>query len=599
MKRFGLTYLWCVSCLVSMVLFASAGCAEWETNTDFSLIGDPAAQKGGTIRDAMISYPATFRVHGPSSNTTFNSTMSGLVYQTLIGIHPNTLEFIPDLAEVWEIKADNKTFSFRLNPKARWADGQPVTPEDVVFSWELVTDPEIKDPYSTELFSRFEKPEIVDERTVKFVAKNLHWRNFIFCGANLPILPAHTFRGKDYLQDFNWKMPNGSGPYELWKFRKGNYITFKRRDDFWARDERAYQGLYNFDQIKFIVVRDENLMFEKFKKGEFDYHVVAIARKWVEEMNFDKIQNGWIQKRKVFTFQPNGVYGIAINMRRPPFDDVRVRKALAHLYNRPVFMDKLFFNEYQNMYSYFPGSMYENPDNEKLDYAPEAARQLLQAAGWQERNNEGWLIKDGKTFTITLLYGSKTSERHLTIFQEDLRRAGIELNLKLVDYSTMFRLIDERNYNLASMAWNALIFPNPESSYHSKYADMKQTNNITGIKHPRIDEILEAYPQMFDINDRITALQELDGLVYQEHPYILNWYAPFTRVLYWGRFGIPESYFSRFGNYRDILSMWWYDEAKAKALEEAIDKNAPLPVGETQIRYWHEQGKVIGNLMKK
>jgi microcin C transport system substrate-binding protein len=579
-----------VSIIVFVVLFSSYGFAEWERNEDFSLIGDPSAKKGGTLRYGIITYPATFRTHGPSSNTSFNSLMSGLVYQTLVSLHPNTLEFIPNLAEAWEIKEDKLTFLFRLNPKARWEDGKPVTPEDVVFSYELVVDPKTEDPYSADLFSRmFEKPEIVDEQTVKFVAKTLHWRNFIFCGANLPILPAHTFRGKDYVKDFNWELPNGSGPYKLENFRKGQDIIFKRRDDFWAKDERAYEGLYNFDQIKFIVVRDENLMFEKFKKGEFDYHVVSVARKWVEEMDFDKIQKGWIQKRKVYTFEPSGVYGIAMNMRRPPFDDVSVRKALAYLYNRPVFMEKLFFNEYIDMYSYFPGSIYENPNNEKIEYDPEKARQLLAEAGWKERNEQGILVKDGQTFSITLLYTSKPSERHLTIFQEDLKKAGIELNLKLLDFSAMFKLIDERNYEMANVAWTGMIFPNVESDFHSKYADIEQTNNITGIKVPRIDEILDAYPEMFDLNERIKALQELDGLIYNEHPYILNWYGPFNRILYWNRFGIPESYFTKFGDSGDILSLWWYDEAKDKTLQEAMKKDTTLPVGEMIVDYWGVQ----------
>ena len=579
-------------CIVFMnlILLPCNSFAELAGNDDFPLIGDPNAKKGGTLRYAIITYPATFRQHGPSTGTVFNTLMSGLVYQRLINIHPNTLEFIPDLAEAWEIQEDNRTFLFRINPKARWEDGQPVTPEDVIFSYELIIDPETKDPASADLFSRmFEKPEIVDEHTVKFTAKTLHWRNFIFCGGNLPILPAHTFRGKNYLEDFNWKMPNGSGPYTLENFKKGSNIIFKRRDDFWAKDEPANIGLYNFDRINFNVVRDRNLMFEKFKKGELDYYVVAVARKWAEEMDFDKIQKGWIQKRKVFTFQPNGVSGLAMNMRQPPLDDIKVRKAMSYLYNRPLFMEKLFFNEYVSTYSYFPGSIYENPTNEHIDYDPEKAQTLLEEAGWRERNSEGILEKDGQPFIVTALYGEKTLERHLTIYQEDLKKAGIDLKLKLVDYSTMYKLIDERNYQMTSIAWNALIFPNPESNYHSKYADMDQTNNITGIKNPKIDEILDRYPEMFDIDERTKALQELDGLVYQEYPYVLGWYGPFSRVLYWNRFGMPESYFSKTGDYDDILSMWWYDQEKEQRLKEAMKKGTALEVGEVDIHYWDER----------
>lgn len=592
MKRVFLkNVLFLVSVVVSITLFSSHSFAEWQTGGEFPLIGDPNAKKGGTLRYAISTYPATFRTHGPSSHTAFISLMSGLVYQRLVTLHPNTLEFIPDLAEAWEIKEDKKTFLFRLNPKARWEDGKPVTPEDVVFSWELATDPETQDPQTADIYNGFEKPEIVDERTVKFVAKSLHWRNFLFCGANLEILPAHTFRGKDYLKDFNWKLPNGSGPYKLSKFRKGQNIIFKRRDDFWAKDEPTYKGQYNFDQINFIVVREDNLEFEKFKKGELDFYIVGIAKRWVEEMDFDKIQKGWIQKRKIYSFAPSGHSGLAMNMRHPPFNDLRVRKALAYLYNREVFMEKLFFNEYIKTYSYFPGSIYENLNNEKIEYNPEKAEKLLAESGWKERNEQGILVKNGQTFTITALYYDKVFERHLTIFQEDLKKSGIDLKLKLLDWSAMLKLIDERNYDMAYLGWTGMLFPNPEPNFHSKYADIEQTNNVTGIKHPRVDEILDAYPEMFDLNERIEALRELDGLVYNEHPYVLSWYKSFTRIAYWNRFGIPESYTTKFGDHNDVLSLWWYDEENEKALNESMKSDTTLPVGEIIVDYWEVQQK--------
>jgi microcin C transport system substrate-binding protein len=253
-------------------------------------------------------------------------------------------------------------------------------------------------------------------------------------------------------------------------------------------------------------------------------------------------------------------------------------------------MEKLFFNEYIEMYSYFPGSIYENPENEKIVYDPEKASALLAEAGWGERNNEGILVKDGQPFTITALYYEKILERHLTIFQEDLKKAGIELKLQLMDWSAMLKLIDERNFDLTYLGWTGMLFPNPEADYHSRYADIEQTNNVTGIKDPRIDEILEAYPKMFDVNKRIEALRELDGLIYKQYPYILNWYGPFSRVLYWNRFGMPESYVTKFGGAgSDILSSWWYDKEKDRVLEEAMKKKTALPVGETEVRYWLKQ----------
>ena len=160
--------------VTGLVLLSSNSFAEWVTNDGFPLIGDSNAKKGGEIRYAVTSYPSTFRTHGPGTTTYLHSLMSSLVYQNLLGIHSNTLDFIPDLAEAWDIQADNMTFLFRLNPKARWEDGKPVTSEDVVFSWELITDPNTKDPYSADLFRRrFEKPEVIDQQTVKFIVRKL------------------------------------------------------------------------------------------------------------------------------------------------------------------------------------------------------------------------------------------------------------------------------------------------------------------------------------------------------------------------------------------------------------------------------------------
>jgi microcin C transport system substrate-binding protein len=418
------------------------------------------------------------------------------------------------------------------------------------------------------------------------VAKEAHWNNFMYFASSLTILPAHTYQGKNFLEDLNWELPNGSGPYKLGTYDKGNNIIFERRDDFWAKEARANQGVHNFDRIKVVVVRDENLTFEKFKKGELDFYNVLISREWVQETDFDKVQKGWIQKRKIYTLNPNGVSGVAVNMRRAPLDDVRVRKALAHLYNRELYMEKLFFNEYEYIDSYYPGSMYANPQNEHIEYSPEKAAQLLAEAGWTERDKQGLLVKDGKSFSLTLLYGQKTLERHLTIFQEDLKRAGIELNLKLLDWTAMFQLVDERNFDLVSVAWTGLLFPNPENAYDSSLADQENTNNIVGIKNDRIDEILEEYPTMFELDDRIAAVKEIDGLLYQEHPYLLGWYGPFERILYWNKFGMPDYHLNKFADHRNMISLWWYDEAKDKALQEAMKSGTPLEIGETVVDYW-------------
>jgi microcin C transport system substrate-binding protein len=175
----------------------------------------------------------------------------------------------------------------------------------------------------------------------------------------------------------------------------------------------------------------------------------------------------------------------------------------------------------------------------------------------------------------------------MTVYQEDLRRVGIGLNLRLVTPETLFKLVMEREFDLVSLAWGGLVFPNPETSYHSSLADQDNNNNITGVKNARIDEIAEQYDRMFDLDERVAAIREIDGILAQEHPYILLWTSPFQRIGYWNKFGQPEGVLTRFGDYRDIASLWWIDPDREARLGDAMrDSSVQLEVGETEDRYW-------------
>src|SRR5262249_16319911 len=158
------------------------------------------------------------------------------------------------------------------------------------------------------------------------------------------------------------------------------------------------------------------------------------SKRWVSEMDFEAVTKGWILKRKVFNHKPKGIQGIAFNIRKPPFDDVRVREAFAHMLNREEMLPKLFYNEYDYVDSFEPGGIYENPTNPKVRYSPEKAEELLDAAGWKQvnRNTDGWLVKDGVVFELTLFYASKAFERVLTLLQENLKEIGIKLEGKPV-----------------------------------------------------------------------------------------------------------------------------------------------------------------------
>ena len=566
----------------------------WETNTDFDFIGDPRAVKGGLLRQAIPSFPGTLRMAGPEYNTALNYMVRAMAYETLLSMHPTTLEYIPALATHWQVSADKMTYRFRINPNARWVDGQPVTAEDVVATWMFNMDEGLQAPTSRMTWSKFEKPVAESKYIVRVRSNQVNWRNFLYFSQSMYIFPAHVLKdvdGETYLRDYNFKMLPGSGPYIVHEddINKGNSIIIRKREDYWAENHRQHVGLNNFEQVREIVVRDRNLEFEMFKKGDLDYYFVSSAQMWVEELDFDNIQRGVVQKRKIFNHTPGGISGLAFNMRKVPFDDIRVRRALFHLFNREQMVEKLAYNQYELQHSYYVSSVYENPSNPRILYDPELALKILAEAGWKNRDERGRLVKRGKPLEIELLYSSKLWEKYWTVYQEDLRKVGINLNLRLVTPETRFKLMMQRQFDMVSAGWGGLLFPNPETSYHSSLADVNNTNNVTGVKNRRIDEITGAYDRMFEQDERVAAIQEIDGILAGLYPYILQWSAPYQRIVYWNRYGQPAGYFTRVGDYTDLPSLWWIDPAKSQQLDEALGDSAiQLEVGETNDRYWLE-----------
>jgi microcin C transport system substrate-binding protein len=564
----------------------------WQTNNDWEPTGDKRAVVGGSFTMALTEFPATLRTLGKDSNTEFMFMVENFVYESLIGTHPLSLEFVPALATHWKVSEDKQTYWFRLDPRARFSDGSRVTSADVIATWKLQTDPGILAPYSNMLWGKFDEPVAESPYIVRVHAKELNWKFFLYFGASLTIMPAKyiSIPGSQYMTDYQFKMPPGSGLYILDSANivKGRSLTLRRRDDYWDKDNPKGVGTGNFEKLKWIIVSDERLLFEKFKKGETDFYLVSRAQWWKEETDFDLVKRGLIQKRKIYNDNPQGVQGLVFNMRKPPFNDLRMRKALTHLINREKMISQLFFNEYIPEDSYQPGSIYENPDNPKYRFDPDKAVALLAECGWNRRNAEGWLTNDkNEVLQFELTYSQPSQERYFTVVQEDFKKVGIKLDLKQTTDATMFKMVNERKFLIHWQNWGGLFFPNPENDVSSWTADPDNTNNLAGVKNERIDQLIKEYNVCFDQAKRVEMIREIDKILMEMQPYALGWYAPFTRVLFWDKFGYPEFYLSRTGDWRSMVSYWWEDPEKVKKLEEAKkDENIKLDVGETEQHYW-------------
>jgi microcin C transport system substrate-binding protein len=478
-----------------------------------------------------------------------------------------------------------------------------VTSDDVIASWKLYSDKTLADPGLYTQFTKFDTPVAESKYIVSVKAKTIDWKNLLNFGQNMQIFPASALKnvtGADYVKQFDFKYLPSTGPYIVQPadIQKGKSLTLRRRPDYWAAKARWSAGLNNFDEIRMIVVRDSNLVLEMFKKGDLDFIYVNRSKWWVQDLKgFDKIDNGLIGKTKVFNNQPQSRASFAINTIRPPFDDIRVRKALTLLLNRPLMIEKLFYNEYVPSNSYFPGTVYENPDNPKNEYNPQEAVKLLAEAGWKDRNNQGQLVKGGKPLQIELLYDDKSSETFLTVYQEDLAKVGIGLNLRLVTFETQVKLtLENRQFDMAYVGWGANAFPDPEVEWHSRLAAQKNNNNITSFKDPEADKLMEKYNVTFDLQERVKLLRQLDGILTNLHHDIFHWSAPSLRLAYWNKFGMPPGILTRTGDWQSNLSqgpgperLWWVDPEKARKLNQAMaDSSIKLEVPPIENHYWSE-----------
>lgn len=554
--------------------------------------GDPRAQKGGTLTSIMGRFPATMRIYGQNSNYVENSHLQALIYEGLIDLHPVTLEFIPSLASHWKISDDKMTFWFRINPDARWSDGQPVVAEDVVATWNLLMDETILFPSTQLTYGKFERPVAESKYIVSVQCTELNWRNLLYFGTSMAILPAHHvsgLTGTQYLQEYQYKMMPGTGPYTMLEDDIKNQISYTvtRRTDYWDSENPNKKYLYNFDQIKFVVVKDNiTLMYEKFKKGESDYYIVNQARRWIEETDFEATQKGWIQKRKVYSQRPSGTSGYVFNMREAPFNDRRIRYAFTYLFNRQKMNEEMYYSEYVMANSLYSGSVYENPNNEQIVYNPEKAMELLAEAGWDERNEQGWLIKDGRPFRVEIGI-PKTIDYMVTPYQQMLKEYGIDLEIKFADGNTLWNMLMERNFKIHYSSLTGLVFPNPETSFHSSLANQNNNNNFSGFANARVDEICAEYDKEFDQARRVALIRELDGIVMDVRPMALSTARTNQRFMFWNKFGFPEYMADRYvGDYESIFKLWWFDADKMAALEDAMKNDTTLPIGELDVKFW-------------
>ncbi|MFP4225597.1 MAG: extracellular solute-binding protein [Desulfobacterales bacterium] len=554
---------------------------DWKDRPD--PLASPHAEKGGGVETFGGQYPKSLNYY--LDNNTLSAEVFGSMFETLLAMNPITLAYEPGLADWWTISDDKKTFTFHLNPDARWSDGEPVTAEDVQWTYDAIMEPKhLTGPHKINM-ERFHRPEIIDKRTIRFTAKKVHWKNLRAAGG-FHVLCKHAYKDKDF-NKINFEFPVVSGPYAVGPIEEGMFIKIKRRDDWWAADARRNQGKFNFDTITYRFYAERTNAFEAFKKGKIDIFPVYTSRIWINETKGEAFSKNHIVKQKVYNHKPVGFQGFAMNMRKPPFDDVRVRKAMAYLLDRRKMNRTLMYGQYFLHRSYFE-DLYtpEQPcPNPLIEMDKQKARKLLKAAGWEVNPETGLLEKNGRKFNFKFLSRNSSTDKFLSIYAEDLKDVGIELKIDKKDWAAWARDMDEYNFQMTWASWSAGIFKDPESMWASKEAEREGGNNIAGFKNEKVDALIEKQKTIFDIQKRNAICREIDKLIFKAHPYALLWNIDYTRLLYWNKFGTPKTVLSKYGDESSALVYWWLDPDSQAMLSDAVEHGLPLPPSPGSVKF--------------
>ena len=541
---------------------------------------DPLASQeavtGGEILIFAGQYPKSLNYY--LDNNVLSAEIFSSMYDTLLGVHPLTLDHEPGLASAWSISSDKTKFTFYIDKNALWSNNKPVTAYDVKFTYDVIMNPKnLTGPHKVEM-ERFYPPVIIDERTISFTAKDVHWKNLGSVGG-LHILPENAMKNMDF-NKINFSFPVVSGACELGKISEGISIALMRRENWWRRNRLSVKSTGNFEILKFKFYAERENAFEAFKKGRIDIFPVYTSRIWVNETGGDKFLKNWIVKQKIHNCRPVGFQGFAMNLREFPFDDKETRMAMCYLLDRKKMNTTLMYDQYFLHKSYVE-DLYtrDNPcKNPPFKLDRDKAGKLLKNAGWIVNPKTGFLEKNKKKFSFKFLTRNAGSEKFISIYAQDLKDAGIELIINKKDWAAWARDMDEFNFQMTWAAWGSGIFKDPEGMWSSKEASRKGGSNITGLKNSRVDELIDQQKHIFDVNKRNEICRDIDKIVYNEYPYVLLWNIDYTRLLYWNKFGTPDSVLSKYGDERSAYWYWWLDEDSRDDLKSALEhKNFITP----------------------
>ncbi len=584
-------FLLLITLSIALPLFAAPNSLpadiEWLSNDSDPIFASPNAKRGGRFRSFVTTFPLTLRLVGPDSNGSFASYLRANALG-LVDIHPNTLNPIPMLASHWAFDPDGKTVYYRLDPDARWSDGTPVTADDYLFTLEFMRSPHIIAPWYNNYYSKvIVDVQKYDEHTIGITGAVPKPREELLFEYGLRPTPRHFHTlDETWVRNFNWEIEPNTGPYQIGRLRKGKYIEFDRKADWWGDHKRYLKHRFNPDHVRVKVIRDINMAYQYFAKGELDSFGLVMPAFWHKKAQGDIYDQGWVSKIKFYNDVPQPSQGMFLNESDPILGDKRVRYAIAHASNIQKIIDTVLRGDYERLNSQYEGyGDYTNPAIRAREFDLGKANALLDKAGWDTRDDRGIRIKDGKALSLRITYMSSSHNDRLVILQREALKAGIDFQLQLLDASTAFKQILEKKHQIAWMGWSGGgLSPVFWEFYHSDNAHKAQTNNITNTDNPLIDAKINAYRAAQDKATRVALAHELQVLVHEQGSYIPTFKVPYTREAYWRWLQLPKHYATRtsssvIDSMGSTGGLFWIDaERKEKILEMKADNASTEPI---------------------
>lgn len=560
---------------------------------------NPDAPKGGTFRQSSIG---TFDTLNPFNIKGTPAAGSALIYDSLMttSLDEPSTEY-GQIAEAVKYPEDYSSVTFRLRPEARWHDGQPVTVEDVIWSFETLKKTH---PFYNAYYRNVVSAEKTGDNEVTFRFDQAGNRELPQITGQLYVLPRHYWEGTDASgnkRDFaasTLEPPLGSGPYRIKSVQPGRSISYERVPDHWGADLPVNLGQNNFDEMRYEYFRDMTVALEAFKADQFDFRSENSAKRWATGYDFPAVQRGDVILQEFETENAEPMQGFIFNLRRPKFQDPRVRQAFNYAFDFEWLNTNIFYGQYQRTGSYFENSdlaaaglpegkeleilekvrdqvppevfttVYENPvggDTRKQRENLRKATQLLKEAGWEVRN--GVLVngQTGEPFTVEFLNDQPDSERVIAPYIQNLGKLGIKASIRTVDTSQYQNRMDNFDFDMTTDMFPQSLSPGNEQRdfWGSEAADAQASRNTIGIKNPAVDTLIDEIIFARDRETLIAAAKALDRVLLWNHYLVPEFFTPVIRTARWDRFGLPEIQ----PDFGISPATWWWDAEKAAAIK--------------------------------